>query len=466
MKKNIIKFIAGVALCCIASLFVACSDDNTSMNVGGKCLVEELVLNEKYVATINNATRTIKVKVPVDFNKKSDMVVTSLKLSDGAKANIKVGDHINLQGDQRLHVVNGDLTLDYQLAVRNDEAELKLFILEGVKGAIDQTTKTVTVSITGGGDIDLSDATFEATVSDDAECIPASGTKGNFTEPFKLTVKDNTAETVYTVVVTLIKYPVAVFIGNAETVEQLGDEEKAAAKWLTSNIAGSAYISWKDVTEEILSKCQFVFIHRQTPAYQQYSDFTSSEPGAMAALPILKDYWKRGGGIVLQRMAVDYAAALGAMPETGCPNNCWGGNGEGGPKMDDNPWALPVIDKTHPLWQNFVANPTDPEAFYTLDKDYTICNSASQYHWDGVSGDALYAKFDEVTGGKARRLVGNENEVSSWELKNFNGEFGKGGIICFGSGLLDWYSPTPYVSVYHENLGTLLMNAYNYLKNE
>ena len=118
------------------------------------------------------------------------------------------------------------------------------------------------------------------------------------------------------------------------------------------------------------------------------------------------------------------------------------------------------------MWQGLVVNPANPEAIYTLDKDYTICNSASQYHWDGVSDEALYQKFDEVTGGKARRLTGHGNEISSWELKNYDGNFGKGGIICFGAGLLDWYSPTDYTSVYHENMGKILMNAYHYLTGE
>lgn len=467
MKKNIIYIMTTILFCAVAMLFSACSDDHSgSMNIGGECFVDELILNDKYVATINTEKRIVKVKVPVDFDQKSDMVITSLKLSKGAKANLSVGDHINLQGDQMLRVTNGDVVLNYQLAVRNDEAKLNLFILEGVKGAINQEEKTVTVSITGNSGIDLANATFEAEVSEDAICTPASGTKGDFTAPFQLTVKDNTAEAVYTVNVTLIQYPVAVFIGNAETVEQLGEEEKAAAKWLTSNVAGSAYIAWKDVNEELLSQCKFIFIHRQVAAYQQYSDFRDGESGAMSALPVLKEYWKRGGAFVLERMAVDFAAALGAMPEDGCPNNCWGGTGEGGSKMEADPWTLPVFDRTHPLWNNLVTNPNNPEAVYTLDADYTICNSASQYHWDGLSGDALFNKFDEVTGGKARRLVGNDNEISSWELKNYNGEFGKGGIICFGSGVMDWYSPTPYVSVYHENMGKILMNAYNYLTNE
>ena len=186
----------------------------------------------------------------------------------------------------------------------------------------------------------------------------------------------------------------------------------------------------------------------------------------MAALPILKEYWKNGGGFVLERMGVNFAAALGAMPEDGCPNNCWGGSGEGSDKMGEKPWNLPVFDKTHPLWNDFTVNPSYPSETFTLDPDYTICNSASQYHWDGVSGDNLFQKFDEVTGGKARRLAGNDNEISSWELKNYNGEFGKGGIICLGSGVLDWNSPTPYVSKYHENLGKLLLNAYHYLTGE
>jgi len=466
MKTKILFVICLIAAVCG---FTACSDDiSGSVNVSGDCAVEELTLNDEYKATINTSKRLVKVKVPVDFDKKSDMVITSMRISDGAKANMKVGDHINLQADQSLHIANGDVITDWQLAVRNDEAQLKLFILEGVKGAISEENKTVTVSVTSGSGIDLTNAQFEAQCSEDAECLPASGSRGDFTKPFVLTVRDNTAEEKYTVNVEQIEYPVAIFVGNAETVEELNVEEKAAAKWLTANIAGAAYVSFSELADnaELLKECKLIFFHRHTPAYGNFNDFKSSETAAMAALPILKEYWKNGGGFVLERMGVDLAAALGAMPEDGCPNNCWGGSGEGSDKMGEKPWSLPVFDKTHPLWNDFTVNPSYPSETFTLDPDYTICNSASQYHWDGVSGDNLFQKFDEVTGGKARRLAGNDNEISSWELKNYNGEFGKGGIICLGSGVLDWNSPTPYVSKYHENLGKLLLNAYKYLSGE
>ena len=315
--RNLAKAVLPFYLFTLLPLFAACSDDHAgSMDVSGECLVQEFVLNGQYPATINTEKRLVKVKVPVDFDQKSNMEITSLSVSAGAKANMSVGDHINFDGDRTLHISNGDLVMDYQVSVRNDEALMSLFILEGVKGAINQQDKTVTVSVMANSGIDLSNATFEVECSEDAICSPASGTKGNFTEPFQIILTDNTATTIYTVYVTLIADPIALFVGDAENIELLNDEEKAAAKWLTGNIASAAYASWSDVASGNISleKCQLIFFHRHCSSYGNYNGFAEAESGAMMALPKMKELWQRGVGFVLGRSAVNYAIALGAMP--------------------------------------------------------------------------------------------------------------------------------------------------------
>jgi hypothetical protein len=354
--------------------------------------------------------------------------------------------------------------MDYQVSVRNDEALLKLFMLEGVKGAINQDDKTVTVSVMANSGIDLENATFEIECSEDAYSSPASGTKANFKEPMLLTLTDNTATTTYTVNVTLIENPVALFVGDAENVELLNDEEKAAAKWLTGNIEGAAYASWDMVASGSISldECKFIFFHRHSPAYGNYNGFAEAATGAMAALPKMKDFWKNGGAFVLSRSAVNYAIALGAMPENAYPNNCWGGGGgEGSDLMGDDPWHFFAYDNNHPLWKNTKTYPGAPDdAVYTLDNGYTICNTTSQFAlWNPYTGvDA----FEEITG--TRGLAhGGDGAIVAWETKAANGNYGKGGIICFGSGLFDWNSPTPYQSVYHDNMGLIMLNAFDYL---
>ena len=419
-------FSAGLLCCAMVAVLTACNKDNTSdMKLDGACLVEELVLNGQYRATVSVEKKLLKVKVPVDFTAKDNMEITSLRLSAGATANYKVGDHLNLDGSKTLKVTNGNLVMDYQLSVRNDEAIMTNFLLEGVKGAINQDDKSITVSVTGNSGIDLANATFEVQCSEDAVCTPASGTKADFTEPFQIVLTDNTATTTYTVYVTMISNPVALFVGEAENIEMLNPEEKAAAKWLTGNING----------------------------------FKDAEPKAMAAVSMMKELWKRGVGFVLQRSAVNYAIALGAQPEDSYPNNVWGTDGEGSDLMGADPWTYRVFDIAHPLWQGLTRSPgLGDDRIITLDEGYTICNTTSQFgFWGDYPNEAA---VEARTGGRA---LGGDGNVSSWELKSAQGTYGKGGIICFGTGVFDWNSPTPYEPKYHDNMGRIMLNAYNYL---
>ena len=213
-----------------------------------------------------------------------------------------------------------------------------------------------------------------------------------------------------------------------------------------------------------LAECKFVFWHHHHATFGNYKTFAEheDEQGAMTALAKMKEYWQNGGAFVLSRAAVNYANALGAMPEDIYPNNCWGGgNGEGSELMGDDPWHFFAYDTNHALWKNTKAYPSAAEdAVYTLDKDYTICNTTCQFAlWDPYTDSNA---FETLSG--ARALAhGGDGAIVAWELKAANGQFGKGGIVCFGSGLCDWNSPTPYTSNYHDNMGTILLNAFDYL---
>jgi hypothetical protein len=119
-----------------------------------------------------------------------------------------------------------------------------------------------------------------------------------------------------------------------------------------------------------------------------------------------------------------------------------------------------VFDTSHPLWKGLEKFPGAADnRVCTLDEDYTICNTTSQFHcWAPLNTPA---DVEALLGGRA--LIGHSEEVAGWELKAKNGQYGKGGIICIGSGLFDWNSPTPYVSKYHDNMGKIMLNAFDYL---
>jgi hypothetical protein len=76
---------------------------------------------------------------------------------------------------------------------------------------------------------------------------------------------------------------------------------------------------------------------------------------------------------------------------------------------------------------------------------------------------AGHEKWVNLTGCRILGYGGGEGQISVWEAPASNGTFGKGGIICFGSGCYDWWSPTSYTSYYHDNVGIMTGNAFDYL---
>ena len=457
---------------CLLLLLASCSNDNLSdLQLAGNCAVESIELDGKYTGVVDPVSRTVKIKVPVSFLNKSAMKVTALNISEGAKANIAVGDVVDFSAAKVMHITRGDLYLDWTINVKNDEAKIKSFIINDTyKASINEEEHTITAFLPAT--VDIKKAIPTITYSEDATISPLSGVQTDFSEPVTYTVTDNTATATYVATIKTVSAPSAIFLGSAKatTMDELVPEEKEACKWMLANIENSMFVSWDELKagNVDLSKCKIIWWHWQGQPSENMGDFESAATStAMGALNTLTDFYKNGGAFILSRAAVNFAAKLGAIKDNRCANNCWGASDDGGDVISaGGEWGFKMKDANHPVWKNMILKDGEVK---TVDAGYTISNCTSQW---GMWGD--YDKFDQpytaghekwvnLTGCRILGYGGGEGQISVWEAPAYNGTFGKGGIICFGSGCYDWWSPTSYTSNYHDNVGIMTGNAFDYL---
>lgn len=446
----------------VMMLSAACNKKNISdLNVAGDCNVEALILNDKYEGVINPQTRIIRVKVPVDFAKKDAMKISTLKVSEGARTNIAQGDIINFESPKALHVTNGDVYQDWAVIVKNDEARIVSFIINGTyKASIDEELKTITAKLPASVDVTKLTPTIQLS-DEDAVVSPKSGVTMDFSHPVEYTVKDRTASAVYTVKVEKITAPSAIFLGSngAGKLEELCGEEQEACKWMLANVDNSMFVSWEELRNNAvdLSKCDVIWWHWQNQPSENLTDFENgAQKTAMACINTLKEHYAKGGAFILSRASVNFAAELGAVKDKLCCNNCWGSSDDGG-EIIGGPWDFPARDESCYLWEGIIGG----FPVKTLDAGYQISNCVSQWgKWMFKDGDFGY--WEEITGCKVL-AHGWDLAVTMWECPAYDGTFGKGGIICLGSGCYDWYSPNPYTENFHKNVGIITGNAFNHL---
>lgn len=464
MKTTISKFAhylhtamaVAVAMCAM----VACSDDNTSdLQLTGNCSVTALALDQ-YEGTIDAASRTVTVRVPETYNT-SEMSLTKLELSDGAKADMAVGDKLNMSVAHSLRVTNGDVFLDWTVNAVRDEAKMLSFKINGLyTGAIDEDAKTVMVYVPA--DVDITKAVPTMTLSDNATVTPQGGTPVDFTNPVEFTVENNTAKATYTVTVKPIGKPEMVFVGLEPDMSSLNPEEQAACNWMIQNVPNSLYVSFDAIQNGTvdLSECKLIWWHyHKDGGVDGKQAFENAAPAAINAAAKLRDFYNNGGSFLLTRYATNLPAFLGAVKNNACPNNCWGGN-EDSPEITTSAWSFfKNGNDSHALYKNLLGD--DSNAVFTCDTGYGITNSTAQWHigsdWGGY---ADYATWRNETGAKDLGY-GGDGAIVAWE---FPASEGKGGIICIGSGCYDWYTTVSGMSGgYHKNVETLTMNAINYL---
>lgn len=457
MKKILFMLMAILAL-------TACSDDNVSdLNLSGSCSITELAL-DNYDGAIDKTTRTITVRVPETYDI-SRMSVTKLSLSDGAKSNVNVKDQLNMSTPQAVHVTNGDVYLYWTIKAQRDEAKITSFkINDTYVGTINEDTKTIMVYVPAS--LDIKKLTPTIAYSENATISPASGIAADFTNPVTYTVTNNTASNAYTVTVKKIDKPQALYVGLAQSMDELNIEEKTACNWMLQNVPNSFYASFTDIKNGSvdLSDCKVIWWHfHKDGGVDGKSTFEKAAPEALEAIPQLKDFYKNGGSFLFTRYATNMPGELGIAKNGGVPNNCWG-QVEADAETCNGPWDFKMNGHTdHALYQNLVKG-DDANCVYTTDTGYRITNSVAQWHigsdWGGY---ADYAAWREATGG-IDLGYGGDGAIVVWE---FPAEGTSGKTLCIGSGCYDWYSVNEnYTEKFHKNIAIMTANAFKYLTNK
>ncbi len=460
------KFFNIIGVICIICSLAACSDDHVSdLQLSGDCMVEYIKL-DNYEGVINLPSRSIVVRLP-EVYETSAMKVTALTLSNGAVCDIQEGQTLNMDAAKVLHVKNGDVSLNWTLSVLHDEARIKQFVVNEIyQGAIDQVAKTITVYVPGS--VDITSLVPTITISDNATVTPGSGAAQDFSKPVQYTVKNNSAETVYTVTVIAIEKPKALFVGSAPSMNDLDMEAKTACQWMLGNIPNSLYASFADLRAGTLdlSDCKIIWWHWHVDGGVDGHDvFLAKATDAMDTKNELRSFYENGGSLFLTRYATNLPSFIGATGDDDwtTPNNCWGQN-EDAAELCGGPWSFRIFDgqNGHPVWQNLIQGDNANEVYCT-DAGYHITNSTAQYHigtdWGGYDN---HAAWEARTSGKILG-VGGDGAVVAWEYPAHDG---KGGIVCIGSGCYDWYSYTfeaGYTENFHRNIAIITQNTFNYL---
>ncbi len=467
MKAKILYiFCACLACCGLASMLSSCSDDNISdLELSGNCMIDQLSL-DNFEGIIDLPSRSILVRLP-EVYETSAMTITSLKMSDGAVCNVRQGETINMDAAKVLHVKNGDVYMDWTLYVLHDEARITSFVINDIyTGSIDQETKSIVVYIPAT--LDITNLVPTITYSQNATITPSSGVAQDFSQPVTYTVKNNSAESVYTVKVIAISKPKALFLGSAPTMSELDPEAQTACQWMLGNVESSLYASFADLRAGTLdlSECKLIWWHWHVDGgVDGHDNFVAKATDAMNTLNELRQFYENGGALLLTRYAVNLPSFIGTTgdDEWTTPNNCWGQD-EAYAELCGGPWTFRIFDgqNGHAIYQNLVTG-DNPNEVYCTDAGYHITNSTAQYHigtdWGGYDN---YDVWTGRTGGKVLG-VGGDGAIVLWEYPAHDG---KGGIICIGSGCFDWYSYTyeaGYTEKYHKNIEIMTKNAINYL---
>lgn len=454
--KTILKHILYLVLPALTLATHSCDSDNTSdMLLDGGTSIEAIKVSG-FDGVIDNTAKVVSVNVSTDIDLTA-LTVDAITLSDGATCDYPVGTKFDGSIPRAIKVVNGNVFSEYTMSVKHDNVEFLSFTLDGkYTGSIDNFARTIQCFVPMETDVTQMIVTY--TVNEGAVVTPESGSVIDFSQPVKFTASLRTAKIEYTVTVIqddMSQKPKA-FIGNASALEGLGEEAKAACKWMLENVPNTRYVSIQDIIDGRVKLDEFKMIW----CHFDWLDW----PGQLwDSRDLFNSYWLRGGAILASRDGARYINDVWRIArDQQSPNNMFGG--ESFETLTDDLGFTVTGHETHPIYEDI---DTDSDnRILLLAKGCSNTNRTLQWgvDWDPYGS---MAGWEERTGAKAL-ASGHDFDINRVTIAEFEPYealkgFTSGRVITIGTPAYEWYDKNGSDNPYRQNIIKLTKNTINYL---
>ena len=345
MRKLINKYWAKAATV-LAIVFVITACENSFENGGFEVNSPSNITSFKIngvAATIDQKTGAINVTMPYG----SDITAAKpeVVLAEGATSNLDVSVPINFTNPVKIRVVNGNLYKDYTVTTVV-LSPIKSFTINGVAAAINDVSKTITMTLPEDTNLTALQPVIELTQG--VSISPVSGTTIDFTNSVTFVVTSNGKSVNYTANVGLpVAGLVVAFLGTAATRAEITNmDEVTAANWFFSTFSGAKYISFASIESGLdLSDVDVIWWHFDSAANLPAIAY---KPAVTTAL---KNFRTNGGNLLLTSFASQYVDALGIVPSGKGPNNVFGDFPPNG-NVDAGSWGMSFKGhENHPIFQ-------------------------------------------------------------------------------------------------------------------
>ncbi len=287
------------------------------------------------------------------------------------------------------------------------------------------------------------------------------------------------------------------FLSIYATPEQLiqeGDDDEASAwLWLHETYPTAQFLYFGDIKQESdVEPFRVIFWLRDLEGVGE--DAVWNVPDVVAsATPVIKEWYKQGGSLLLWSHATTYIGHLGRLNLDDMKGNDHAiGTGVGG--INNDVWRMAVQlnpggrfskdHSSHPIYKGLEVESTDRTkliAFkgpgWTEDHNCLFFNLPSLLTGIGNQEEACYAQLTQTYGiyplGTWDSQIDWVSQMNVFEAQQGNTEF-KGTVLCIGNGGCEFSmknadgtpdkSAHPKNNIYQDNVLTLAKNALEYLK--